>query len=92
MDTVKFKDVEFKEEGQRMSTIEFQTSIRNGTIQIPREYQNDFQDASAIKVIIQKVDKEKKLSSTGIISQLIQNPILVKNFKPLAREEAHERD
>jgi phage pi2 protein 07 len=74
-----------------MNSIEFKASIQNGVIQIPKEYQQDLQDADAIEVVIQKIVKKKKISSTGIISRLIQKPILIANFNPLTREEAHER-
>jgi hypothetical protein len=37
---------------------------------------------------IQTVQKERK---ANIIEDLFQNPIKVKDFKPLSREEAHSR-
>ena len=75
-----------------MDTIEFQTSVQDGVIHIPEEYRQNLQNANKSKVTIQKAVSKKKISSTGIISRLIQNPIPVKNFKPLTREDAHERD
>lgn len=74
-----------------MSTIEFQTSVQGGVVPIPEEYQQDLQDAETIKVTIQKIIKKKKISSSGIIARLTQNPIYVEDFQPLSREEAHER-
>lgn len=74
-----------------MSPIEFQTSVQNGIIRVPQEFQQALQDADTIEVTIHKVIKKRKISGTGIIARLIRNPILVKNFKPLTREEAHER-
>jgi hypothetical protein len=74
-----------------MNSIEFKTSIQNGVIQIPQKYQKDLQDADSIEVTIQTIVKKKRIPSTGIIARLIQNPMLVKNFEPLTREEAHER-
>jgi hypothetical protein len=72
-----------------MSTITFKTTVQDGIIKIPDEYQQDLGKTEIVEVTI--VSK-KKTANTGIIAALIKNPILVENFKPLTREEAHERD
>lgn len=74
-----------------MDTIEFQASIKDGVVQIPEEYQQDLQNADTIAVTIQKVVKEKRFSPIGIIARLTKEPVIVKEFKPFTREEAHDR-
>ncbi len=71
-----------------MFAVEFQANIRDGIIEIPEEYKQELSDCNSVKVIIMK--KQKKLA-TGIIARLISNPVKVKDFTPLMRDEAHER-
>lgn len=75
-----------------MSTIEFQTKIKNGMIEIPEAYRQELLDFEMVEVTVKRVVKKKRISQTGIIARLIKNPILVENFKPLTREEAHDRN
>ena len=71
-----------------MFAVEFQANINNGLIEIPDEYKQEFENGNSVKVIIMK---EQKNSVTGIIPRLATNPVKVKGFTPLTREEAHER-
>lgn len=71
-----------------MFAVEFQANINNGVIEIPNEYKQEFEDGNSVKVIIMR---KQKNSSTGIIARLTSNPVKVKGFTPLTREEAHER-
>ena len=67
--------------------LEFTTKVKRGQIEIPPEYQQQLQDGDTVKVTI----ATNSFSTTGAIAQLINNPIPVKNFIPLTRDEAHER-
>lgn len=71
-----------------MFAVEFKANINNGLIEIPDEYKQEFEDGNSVKVIILK---KQKNSATGIIARLTSNPVKVKGFTPLTREEAHER-
>lgn len=71
-----------------MSTITFTATIQDGMIKIPDEYQQDLDNAVQVEVT---VVSKKKTAKIGIIADLIENPIIVENFKPLTREEAHDR-
>lgn len=71
-----------------MSTITFTSSIKNGVIEIPEEYRQKIGDLGPVEVTI--INK-KETAKTGIIAELIENPIIVDEFQPLTREEAHER-
>ena len=71
-----------------MSAITFTATIQNGMIKIPDEYQQDLSNADCVEVT---VVSQKKTAKTGIIAELIENPIIVKDFKPFTREEAHDR-
>ena len=71
-----------------MSTITFTSTIQDGMIKIPDEYQQDLNNAEHVEVT---VISKKKTAKTGIIAELIENPIIVEDFKPLTREEAHDR-
>jgi hypothetical protein len=75
-----------------METIEFQAKIKNGVIEIPGEYSQELNDSEMVEVTIKRIVKKKRIAKTGIIARLIENPILVENFKPLTREEAHDRN
>ena len=71
-----------------MFAVKFQANIKNGVIEIPNEYKQEFEDGNRVKVIIMRKPRN---SSTGIIARLTSNPVKVKGFTPLTREEAHER-
>jgi len=71
-----------------MFSVEFQTDVKNGVIEIPDEYKQEFDDSN-VRVII---TKKQKTSAAGIIARLMSSPLEVKGFTPLTREEAHEPD
>ena len=70
-----------------MSTITFTATIQDGMIKIPDEYQQDLNNAEYVEVTI---ISKKKTAKTGIIAELIENPIEVKDFKPLTRDEIYD--
>jgi hypothetical protein len=70
-----------------MYAIEFHAEIKNGVIEIPKEYRNYFKDN--VKVIL--LAEEKLPQPADMIEQLVANPLNIPDFKPLSREELHER-
>jgi hypothetical protein len=70
-----------------MEAIEFKTKIKNGMIQIPRKYSRKLGDS--VKVIILSDLPAKK---NDIIDELLENPVKMDSFTPLAREDIYERD
>ena len=69
-----------------MYAVEFQTRIKNGTIEIPEVYRDQFKEK--VRVIL--LAEEASLS-TDLIDQLLQHPLKVVGFTPLTREELYER-
>jgi len=70
-----------------MYAIEFQTTVKNGMIKIPQEYEKRFQHR--VKAIL--LAEEAAHPSTNLIDQLLTKPLRIKNFKPLTREEIYVR-
>jgi len=70
-----------------MYAIEFQTTVKNGMIKIPPEYEKRFQHR--VKVIL--LAEEDARPATNLIDQLLAKPLRIKNFKPLTREEIYAR-
>ncbi len=73
-----------------MHAIEFKTKINNGIIKIPKEYRNKLKEKEKVKVIV--LSEEEKGTTINMIDKLLNSPLHVKNFKPLTREELHERN
>ncbi|MFM6323919.1 MAG: hypothetical protein ACKPH1_14925 [Microcystis panniformis] len=71
-----------------LNAVEFKTKIKQGIIEIPEEYQQDLTEDSEVQVIV--IKQNKKISTTGIIAQLTQNPVAVKGIRQLNREEIHQ--
>ena len=69
-----------------MYAVEFQTKIKNGMIEIPKEYIRDVREN--VKVILLM---EQDTSTESIIERLLQSPIKVKHFTPLTREDMYDR-
>lgn len=70
-----------------MQTITFDTNIKNGIIQIPEKLQGKV--SNSVRVIL--ISKSGENSQTDMIEELMANPIHLKDFKPLTRDEANER-
>lgn len=70
-----------------MVTVQFETKVKNGVIQIPKKYQGKFNDN--VRVIL-KVEA-KKTAANNYLDQLMANPVKVKNFKHLTREQIYVR-
>jgi hypothetical protein len=73
--------------GGVMESVQFTTKIKNGKIEIPEAYRGRFGDR--VRVILLSADQRSGVSTA--IDELIENPLKVPGFKPLSREEAHER-
>ncbi|MFN8486078.1 MAG: hypothetical protein U0350_00720 [Caldilineaceae bacterium] len=71
-----------------MYAIEFQTTVKNGVIKIPRKYEKRF--PNRVKVIL-LADETEQPATTNLIDQLLTKPLRIKNFKPLTREEIYAR-
>jgi hypothetical protein len=70
-----------------MEIIEFRTTIKNGIIEIPPEYQEKVK--KHVRVIL--VPEEKKSHRRNLIDRLLEKPVQVKEFHPLSREELYDR-
>ena len=73
-------------------SIEFETEIENGSIRVPLEYRRRLQERSGgrpVRVII-LIPEDKPVYN--VIDDLLDNPIEVADFAPLARADLHERN
>jgi len=70
-----------------MMTVQFQTKIKNGVIQVPKKYQGKFNNN--VRVILRV--EGKKAASKNYLDQLMANPVKVKNFRRLTREQVYAR-
>jgi hypothetical protein len=73
-----------------MATVEFQAQVENGVIIVPEQYKDELADGVVVKVIVSK-PPVKKISTTGILAELAENPVLVQGIRFLTRDEIHER-
>lgn len=71
-----------------MYAVEFRAQIKDGVIEIPREYRDRFTDN--VKVIL--LTEEQGARQADLIAELMEHPLEIPNFKPLSREKSHERD
>lgn len=70
------------------NAVEFKAKIQQGIIEIPEEYQQDLKESQEVTVIILK--QPKRISQTGIIAELTQNPISVPGVRKLTKDEIHQ--
>ena len=70
-----------------MQSVEFQTTVRNGTIEIPPEWRSSF--TNQVRVILQA--EETSTPTKNLIDQLLTRPVRLKTFRPIPREELHAR-
>jgi len=69
-----------------MKAFEFRTKIKNGVIEIPKKHRTKIKEN--VKVII---ITEENPADVDFIETLFNNPIKLKEFKPLSRSEIYER-
>lgn len=70
-----------------MISIEFQTTVHDGIIEIPAEYR----ERVSGRVTVRMESAAPPHTTPNLIDELISNPLHVPGFRPLSREEAHER-
>ena len=70
-----------------MVTVQFKTKIKNGVIQIPKKYQGKLQEN--VRVILRV--EGKKSTSGNFLDKLLDNPVKVKKFRRLTREQIYAR-
>jgi hypothetical protein len=69
-----------------MQAVEFQARVKNGVIQVPEKFRSEIR--GQVRVIVLA---EEKPEPYDIITELMNNPLQVPDFKPLTREEIYER-
>ncbi|MDJ1180068.1 hypothetical protein PJF56_14470 [Roseofilum sp. BLCC_M91] len=75
------------------NTMEFKARIKQGMIEIPEEYQQEFREENEVTVIVLKQSKlsgyQSNDNTPDIIDALTENPIKVDRV--LSREEIYDR-
>lgn len=72
-----------------LQAVEFQAFVKNGMIEVPREYRTRL--SQRVRVIV-LAEEDRTAQSTTLIDELLLNPIKIEGFTPLTRDEAHARD
>ena len=68
-----------------MKTIEFQATVKEGKIEIPRQYIGEITDR--VSVIL--LTEEASGKTANFIDALLVHPVRAKGFRPLNREEIY---
>jgi hypothetical protein len=71
-----------------VNSLEFKAKVKQGIIYIPVEYQQELLEENEFTVILLK--QPKKISQTGIIAELTENPIPVKDIRQLKRDDIYQ--
>ena len=69
-----------------MTTIEFQTYIDQGWIELPEEYQDRAKGYARVIILADEIDED-----TDMIDFLLDHPYRLDTFTPLSRDEIYER-
>ena len=75
-----------------LNTIEFKAKIKQGIIEIPKEYQQQLSEGNEVQVIVTKqfTNITSQVQKTkDIIDDLTENPIEINGF--LSRDEIYDR-
>jgi len=70
-----------------MYAIEFQTTVKNGIIEIPRQYLRNITNRVRVILMVEEASK----TTANFIDRLLAQPVRVKGFRPLTREEVYAR-
>jgi hypothetical protein len=70
-----------------MYAVEFQTTVKDGTIEIPAKYRGQLPDRVRVILLAEPESADK----ANMIDLLLAQPVVVKGFRPLTREETHAR-
>ena len=65
----------------------FQTTIKNGVIEIPQEYKERFKNS--VHVIL--LAEEEGSEPPNLIDQLLADPLQIPDFRPFQRNELYDR-
>ena len=71
-----------------MITVEFQTTIENGIIKIPEQYQQQLRQPNLVKVILEQETSEQP---ENYLQYLLRNPLNIQDLTPIKREEIYEK-
>jgi len=71
-----------------VNSLEFKAKVKQGIIYIPVEYQQELLEEDEFTVILLK--QPKRISQTGIIAELTENPIPVKDIRQLKRDDIYQ--
>ncbi len=71
-----------------MRAVEFQARVKEGKIEIPSQYRGRIQ--GWVRVIL-LVEEPAPPATANFIDRLLAQPVQVKDFRPLSREEIHAR-
>jgi hypothetical protein len=80
-----------------MYAIEFRTKIKNGIIEVPKDYWERLRQETRdeqVRVILltsERAETREADVETDLIEQLLTTPLRISEFTPLSRDEAHER-
>lgn len=80
-------EVALGENNTMMQAVEFQATVRDGMIEIPKKFRQGL--TQQVRVIV--LAEERPSQSFNLIDELIQNPLTIEGFKPLTREEIYAR-
>ncbi len=70
-----------------MYAIEFQATVKDGIIEIPRKYLRNITNRVRVILLFEEASK----TTENLIDQLLVHPVRVKGFRPLTREEIYAR-
>ena len=70
-----------------MQAVEFQAIVKNGMIEIPREYRKSL--SRRVRVIV--LAEENQEQHANLIDDLLEHPLKIRGFQPLTRDETHVR-
>ena len=70
-----------------MNAIEFQATVKDGIIKVPRKYLRDI--STRVRVIL--LAEESPKSRANLIDHLLAHPVRVQGFSPLKREQIYAR-
>ncbi|PIV22445.1 MAG: hypothetical protein COZ69_05730 [Deltaproteobacteria bacterium CG_4_8_14_3_um_filter_45_9] len=69
-----------------MHALEFFATVKNGVIEIPREYLKHLTNRVRVILLV-----EEAKPAVNFIDELLAHPVRVNGFRPLTREEVHAR-
>ncbi len=69
-----------------MHAIEFQTTIHEGIIEVPKQYLHQLSTHARVIVLMEEAPQ-----NTGVVRELLRHPFKRPHFTPLTREDIYER-